>query len=380
MTSTQDTKTYAAPKQRKVLGFKASEINWRRYQVFKSDKRAVVALFIFLGIFLTSLLSNFWVNDKPLFVTYEGKWFVPVLQEVPEAEFGGFLAVTDFTDPFIQETIADAGGKIIWPLVPYHYRRAAKDLTESAPTKPDSKHWLGTDDQSRDVVARLAYGIRISILFGFTYALITSFVGIVVGALQGYYGGWFDLIFQRILEIYASIPSFYVLLIMVSFIAPSFWSLLGILAFFGWTAFVGATRAEFFRARNFDYVRAARALGVSNRKIMIRHVFPNAMVAPITFIPFALASSVFVLSSLDFLGIGMPPGSPSLGEMMSQALGNISNAPHLLWVIFFTMAILTSLLVFVGEGVRNARRARLVNRLRQFLHDHRPWRNRRTGG
>ena len=346
--------TFDAPVQRRVLGLKASEINWRRWQVFKSDKRALWALIVFLVLFVVSLFADFWINDRPVMVRYKGETFFPIFKDVPGEVFDDFMAVTDFTDPFIQETIADQDGSIVWPLVPYHYRRAAKDIGGAAPTPPDSKHWLGTDDEGRDVVARLFYGLRISILFGFTYAFLTALIGITAGALQGYYGGWLDLIFQRILEIYGSTPQFFVLLIVASIITPSFWTLLAILVFFGWTSYVGATRAEFLRGRNFDYVRAAKALGVPNRKIMVRHVLPNAMIAPITFLPFALASSVTVLSSLDFLGLGMPPGSPSLGEMTSQALGNLSNAPHLAWVIFIAMGVLTSLMVFVGEGVRNA--------------------------
>jgi microcin C transport system permease protein len=278
---------------------------------------------------------------------------MPVFKAYPETTFGGeFATEADYRDPYVAALIED-NGWIIWPPVRYNHRTVAWDLRVPAPSPPDSEHWLGTDDQARDVVARLIYGFRISILFGFTLTVISAVVGVAAGATQGYFGGWIDLLFQRFIEIWAGLPILYLLIILASVVEPNFWWLLGLLLLFSWMGFVGVVRAEFLRARNFDYVRAARALGVANLVIMFRHVLPNAMVATITFLPFTLAGSVTVLTSLDFLGIGLPPGSASLGEILAQGKANLQ-APWLGLTGFFTIAIMLSLLIFIGEAVRDA--------------------------
>ena len=341
------------PNRRRVLGLPVTELTYRRWRVFLSDRKAVVCSWLLILIVLLSVFAPFIANDRPLLIKYKGEYLSPVLVEYPETKFGGFLATTDYRDSFIAEEI-QANGWMVWPPVPYHYRRPAPGQLAPPEAPTWGKHWFGTDENGRDVVARLLYGVRISIAFGFMYAIFTSAIGITAGALMGYFGGWVDLVFQRILEIYGSLPQLFILILLASVIVPGFWSLMAILVIFGWTGFVGIVRAEFLRARNFDYIRAAKALGVRDRTVIWRHVFPNAMIGPITFIPFTLAGSVTVLSSLDFLGFGMPPGSPSLGEMVSQALANIRTAPHLAITIFFGLGILTTLLVFIGEGVRNA--------------------------
>lgn len=347
-----EAQTFARPPVRRFLGLRISEINYTRLRRFKANRKAVICFWLLLGIFVVSQFSQIIANDRPLLVQYKGEYYVPVVKEYPETIFGGFLATTDYTDSFIAEEI-NANGWMIWPPVPYHYRRPATDISGPAPTPPDANHWLGTDDQGRDIIARLLYGIQINLLFGIIYVILSSTIGIAVGALQGYFGGLTDLFFQRVLEIYGSLPSFFIIILVSSVLAPNFWVLMGILVFFGWTGFVGVVRAEFLRARNFDYIRAAQALGVSDRKIMWRHVFPNAMIGPVTFLPFALAGSVTILAGLDFLGFGLPPGSPSLGEMVRQANANLQ-AEWIILSIFITLGLLTSLAVYIGEGVRNA--------------------------
>jgi microcin C transport system permease protein len=353
-----------------------SPINQRRWANFKRNRRGFWSLWIFLVLFVLSLGAEFIVNDRPILVSYKGEILVPALNDYPESKFGGFLATTDFRDPFIQDEI-NANGWMIWPPIRYSYRTVNAELPTPAPAPPwwtmtleercnaypqgtadpnctiGNWNWLGTDDQGRDVVARLVYGFRISVLFGLTLAIISSAVGVAAGALQGYFGGWIDLSFQRFIEIWTSIPALYLLLIISSVIAPSFFVLLGILLLFSWVALVGVVRAEFLRGRNFEYVNAARALGVSNRTIMFRHLLPNAMVATLTFLPFILNGSIATLTSLDFLGFGLPPGSPSLGELLAQGKDNI-HAPWLGLTGFFTISIMLSLLIFVGEAVRDA--------------------------
>ncbi|MGB1155522.1 MAG: ABC transporter permease [Alphaproteobacteria bacterium] len=347
----------------KILGLiPATEIAYRRWLRFLADKRALFSLVMVVLIFGTSLLANLIANDRPLYVSYKGKSYFPMVVEYPESEFNGFAGPTNYYDPFIAEEIED-NGFMVWPVVPYHYRRVVKDAGSEFPSPPDGNHWLGTDDKGRDVVARLIYGIRISFLFGFMYVAITAVVGIAAGAVMGYFGGWVDLVFQRILEIYGSLPTLFIIIAIAGVVQPNFWLLLGLLSVFGWTGYVGTIRAEFLKARNYQYITAARALGVSNALVMWRHVFPNAMVGTITFMPFALAGSVTVLSGLDFLGFGMPPGSPSLGEMTRQGLANITKW-WLVYPIFAGLGTITMLMVFIGEGVRNAMDPRKAIRIK----------------
>ncbi len=338
---------------RKILGFRVTPITWRRVQNFKSNRRGYWSLWIFLFLFIISMFAEFIANDKPLLVRYDGAFYYPVLVAYPETTFGGEFATTaDYRDPFVQDLIKDDGW-MIWPLIPYSYQTINYDLPSPAPSPPSMDNWLGTDDQARDVAARVIYGFRISVLFGLILTAAASVIGVVSGAVQGYFGGWTDLIFQRFIEIWSSLPLLYLLIIMASVIQPGFWSLLIIMLLFSWMSLVGVVRAEFLRARNFDYIRAARALGQPNRVIMFKHTLPNAMVATITFLPFILNGSITTLTSLDFLGFGMPPGSPSLGELLQQGKSNLQ-APWLGFTGFFTIAIMLSLLIFIGEAVRDA--------------------------
>ncbi len=339
--------------QNRFLGMKITPLNRRRLNNFKANKRGYWSLWIFAVIFVVTLFAEFVANDKPFLVYYDGGLYMPIFKGYPETTFGGeFLTETDFRDPVVAEKI-NAQGWMIWPLIRYHHRTVAWDLPVPAPSPPDGEHWLGTDDQARDLTARLIYGFRISVLFGFTLTLISAVIGVTAGAIQGYFGGWTDLLFQRFIEIWAGLPTLYLLIILASVVTPNFWWLLGLLLLFSWMGFVGVVRAEFLRARNFDYVRAARALGVSNLVIMFRHVLPNAMVATITFMPFTLAGSVTALTSLDFLGVGLPPGSASLGELLAQGKANLQ-APWLGLTGFFVIGIMLSLLIFIGEAVRDA--------------------------
>jgi microcin C transport system permease protein len=328
-------------------------LNRRRLENFRRNRRGWWSLWIFVGLFAVSLLAEVIANDRPLLVRYEGGFYVPVLRAYPETAFGGdFETEADYRDPFVREAIA-AKGWIVWPPIPFGHATVSKDLGVPFPAPPSATHWLGTDDQGRDVVARLIYGFRISVLFGLTLTLVSSVIGVAVGALQGYFGGWVDLSVQRFLEIWGGMPVLYLLIILSAFIQPSFWWLLALLLLFSWMALVDVVRAEFLRARNFDYVRAARALGAGDVAIMFRHVLPNAMVATLSMMPFILSGSMVQLSSLDFLGFGLPPGSPSLGEMITQGKNNLQ-APWLGISAFLTIAAMLSLLVFVGEAVRDA--------------------------
>jgi microcin C transport system permease protein len=331
-----------------------SPINRRRWQLFKANRRGFWSLWIFLFLFVITLFSEFIANDKPLLIEYEGAYYMPIFEAYPETTFGGeFETEADYRDPFVQDLITEKGGWMIWPPIPYSYDTINLDLPVPAPAPPSAENWLGTDDQGRDVVARLFYGFRISVLFGLVLTLISSVVGVVAGAVQGYFGGWTDLIFQRFIEIWTSIPALYLLIIIASVVAPSFWILLGILLLFSWVALVGVVRAEFLRGRNFEYVNAARALGRSNVAIMFKHLLPNAMVATLTFMPFILNGSITTLTSLDFLGFGLPPGSPSLGELLAQGKSNLQ-APWLGITGFLVIALMLSLLIFIGEAVRDA--------------------------
>ncbi len=331
-----------------------SPINRRRLNSFKANRRGYWSLWIFLALFFFSLFAEFIANDKPLLISYENEFYYPVLQAYPETTFDGeFETEADYRDPFVQELIEDKGGWMIWPVIRYTYDTINLDLPVPAPAPPSGENWLGTDDQGRDVVARLIYGFRISVLFGLILTLISSVIGVIAGAIQGYFGGWTDLLFQRFIEIWTSIPSLYLLIIIAAVIEPSFWILLSILLLFSWVALVGVVRAEFLRGRNFEYVNAARALGVSDPVIMFKHLLPNAMVATLTFMPFILNGSIATLTSLDFLGFGLPPGSPSLGELLAQGKANLQ-APWLGITGFLMIATMLSLLIFVGEAVRDA--------------------------
>ncbi|MGH8678781.1 MAG: ABC transporter permease [Burkholderiales bacterium] len=327
-------------------------IGRRRLHNFCANKRGLWSLWIFLALLVVTLPAEFVANDKPFLVQYDSEFYMPIFRAYPETTFGGeFETEADFRDPFVVDLI-DRNGWMIWPIVPYNHRTVAWDLQVPAPSPPDAKHWLGTDDQARDVLARVIYGFRISVLFGFTLTLISAMVGVLAGAVQGYFGGWIDLLFQRFIEMWSGMPILYLLIILASVVEPNFWWLLILLLLFSWMGLVGVVRAEFLRARNFDYIRAARALGLSNVSIMLQHVLPNAVVATITFLPFTLAGSVTVLTSLDFLGIGLPPGSASLGELLAQGKANLQ-APWLGLTGFFAIALMLSLLIFIGEAVRD---------------------------
>jgi microcin C transport system permease protein len=362
------------PERRRIL---LSPINRRRWENFKRNRRGYWSFWIFLVLFVLSLFAEFIANDKPFLIKVDGQLFFPAVVTYPETAFGGeFETAADYRDPYLQKLIAEKGGTILWPPIRYSYDTHNLDLPTPAPSPPTWQltedqckqvvekkglkscrdleyNWLGTDDQGRDVLARMIYGFRISVLFGLILTIVSSVVGVAAGAVQGYYGGWVDLLFQRFIEIWTSVPSLYLLLIISSVLVPGFFVLLGILLLFSWVSLVGVVRAEFLRGRNFEYIQAARALGVSNGTIMFRHLLPNAMVATLTFLPFILSSSVTTLTALDFLGFGLPPGSPSLGELLSQAKANIQ-APWLGLAGFFSVAIMLSLLIFIGEAVRDA--------------------------
>ncbi len=365
----------AAPAMQKRLAL--SPINRRRWDNFKKNRRGYWAFWIFMTLFVLTLFAEFIANDKPFLIRHEGRFYFPAIFTYPETAYGGeFETAADYRDPYLQKLIAEKGGSVWWPPVRFSYDTHNLDLPTPAPSPPTwmltdeqcksvvekkglrgcsdlEYNWLGTDDQGRDVLARMIYGFRISVLFGLTLTIVSSIIGIVAGAVQGYFGGWTDLLFQRVIEIWTSVPSLYLLLIISSVLVPGFFVLLGILLLFSWVSLVGLVRAEFLRGRNFEYIQAARSLGVSNAKIMFRHLLPNAMVATLTFLPFILSSSVMTLTALDFLGFGLPPGSPSLGELLSQGKSNIQ-APWLGLAGFFSVAIMLSLLIFIGEAVRDA--------------------------
>ncbi|MBK8176476.1 MAG: ABC transporter permease [Rhodospirillales bacterium] len=337
----------------RFLGFKITPLTRRRIDAFKANRRGAFSLAIFSVLFIISLFAELIANDRPILVVYDGDFYTPFLKAYPETTFGGeFPTEADYTDPAVKQLIAKHGW-MLNPPIPYSYRTVAWELSLPAPSPPDATHWLGTDDQARDVLARTIYGFRLSVLFGFTLTLVSAVVGVAAGAVQGYFGGWIDLTFQRFMEVWSSVPTLYVLIILASIVEPTFWWLLGILLLFSWMSLVGVVRAEFLRARNFDYVRAARALGASDPVIIVRHVLPNAVVATMTFLPFILAGSVTALTGLDFLGIGLPPGSPSLGELLAQGKANLQ-APWLGFTGFFVIALMLSLLIFIGEAVRDA--------------------------
>lgn len=352
----------------------------RRLANFRANRRALWSLWIFLAIFLITLMAEFVANDKPILVSYRGGFYFPIFRFYSEADFGGeFQTEAEYASPEVRCLIRTGGveaclddpegvsaeaetgtvggapierGWALWPPVPYSYNTINYDVL-TAPSPPDAAHWLGTDDQTRDVVARVIYGFRISVLFALVVAAISSLIGIVAGAVQGYFGGWVDLFFQRVVEIWVNMPSLYIIIILSAIFTMNFWLLTLLIAFFSWTSLVGVVRAEFLRARNFEYVRAARALGVNDATIMFRHLLPNAMVATLTLMPFIITGAIGGLAALDFLGLGLPPSYPSLGELALQGKNRL-NAPWLGFTAFFTFAIMLSLLVFIFEGVRDA--------------------------
>ena len=330
-----------------------SPLNQRRLANFKANRRGYWSLWIFMILFVASLGAELIANDRPILVGYGGELYTPIIADYPETVFGGFLETpADYSDPEVQELIEEDGW-IVWPLVHFSYDTVNYALTQPAPSPPDAANILGTDDQGRDVAARLIYGFRISVLFGLTLTIISSIIGVAAGAVQGYFGGLTDLLFQRFIEIWSGLPMLFLLIILASVVEPSFWWLLGIMLMFSWMGLVGVVRAEFLKTRNFDYVRAARALGVSNRTIMVRHILPNAMVATITFLPFITSGSITLLTALDFLGFGLPAGSASLGELLNQGKANL-HAPWLGLTAFLVISVMLTLLVFVGEAVRDA--------------------------
>ena len=329
-------------------------LNRRRLAIFRAHRRGRWSLWIFLTLFVICLFAEFIANDRPLLIHYEGHWFCPVLQDYSEDAFGpDFLPTSaDYTDPDLAAAIR-AKGWMIWPAIPFSYDTLVKNLPSPPPSPPTARNLLGTDDEARDVLARVIYGFRISVLFGFTLTVISSLLGVAAGAVQGYYGGLVDLLFQRFIEIWSGMPQLFLLIILASIITPGFWVLLVFMLVFSWMNLTGVVRAEFLRGRNLDYVRAARALGVRDTAIMVRHILPNALVATLTFLPFTLSGSVTLLASLDFLGFGLPPGSPSLGELVNQGKNNLQ-APWLGITAFVVLGGILVLLIFIGEAVRDS--------------------------
>ena len=336
-----------------MASIRLTPLTRRRLHRFRANRRGWWSLWIFVILFIVTLLAEVIANDKPFLVYFKGDVYFPIVKAYSETTFGGdFLTEADYRSPYLSELI-ERDGWTVWPIVRYHHRTVAWDLPVPAPAPPDRNHWLGTDDQARDVLARVIYGFRISVLFGFALTFISAIIGVSAGAVQGYFGGWIDLIFQRFIEIWSGLPTLFVLIILASIFEPNFWSLLGVLFLFSWMSLVGVVRAEFLRVRNFDYIRAARALGVNDRTIMWRHALPNAMVSALTFLPFILTGSITTLTALDFLGYGLPPGSPSLGELLKQGKANL-HAPWLGFSGFIVIAVMLSLLIFVFEAVRDA--------------------------
>ncbi|WP_336721099.1 ABC transporter permease [Acinetobacter soli] len=330
-----------------------SPVMQQRLGRFKQNRLGFICLIVFAVIFVLAIFSELIANDKPLVVKYQQSYYFPVIQSYPETTFGGiFETETDYKDPAVQQLI-DRDGWALWPVIPFSYQTPNLELAVPVPSPPSQQNWLGTDDQGRDVLARILYGLRVSLLFGFALTLCAAFIGILIGALQGYYGGWVDLIGQRVLEVWGGLPMLFMVMILVSMFTPSVYWLFVIMLLFGWTALVGLVRAEFLRARNFDYVRAARALGVADRTIIFRHILPNAISSSLSQLPFMLTANITALTALDFLGYGLPPDAASLGELLLQGKNNL-NAPWLALSGFFTLALVLSLLIYVGEATRDA--------------------------
>ncbi|MFG0635615.1 ABC transporter permease [Acinetobacter soli] len=330
-----------------------SPVMQQRLARFKQNRLGFICLIVFAVIFVLAIFSELIANDKPLVVKYQQSYYFPVIQSYQETTFGGiFETETDYKDPAVQQLI-DRDGWALWPVIPFSYQTPNLELAVPVPSPPSQQNWLGTDDQGRDVLARILYGLRVSLLFGFALTLCAAFIGILIGALQGYYGGWVDLIGQRVLEVWGGLPMLFMVMILVSMFTPSVYWLFVIMLLFGWTALVGLVRAEFLRARNFDYVRAAHALGVADRTIIFRHILPNAISSSLSQLPFMLTANITALTALDFLGYGLPPDAASLGELLLQGKNNL-NAPWLALSGFFTLALVLSLLIYVGEATRDA--------------------------
>lgn len=330
-----------------------SQINQQRVTRFKANKRAYWSYWLFMGLFIVCMCAELVANDKPVFITFKGELYFPLLKSYSEIEFGGeFDFEADYRADYLQRLIL-ADGAIYWPLIRFSYATINYDLPSPAPSPPSAENYLGTDDKGRDVLARVIYGFRLCVLFGFAVTILSALIGITLGAIQGFYGGWVDLFFQRFMEIWGGLPQLFMLIILVNFITPNITWLIFITLLFGWMGFVGVVRAEFLRSRNFEYVVAAKAMGMSDARLMFKHILPNAMVATMATLPFALSGSVTILTSLDFLGFGLPPGSPSLGELLAQGKANIQ-APWLGLTAFGSLGILLMLLVFIGEGIRDA--------------------------
>jgi microcin C transport system permease protein len=335
------------------LTSRMSALNRRRWINFRANDRGYWSFVIITVLFVLCLLAEFIANDRPLLVSFKGNLYVPVVRDYPETAFGGvFETPADYTDPYLRDLI-NAEGWIVEPLIPFDYRTIDFNLGQPAPSPPSARHFLGTDNQGRDVLARLIYGFRLSMLFAIALTVVSTIIGVAAGAVQGYFGGWVDLAFQRFIEIWSGLPQLFILIIVSSIVIPGFWTLLLVLLLFSWTALVALVRAEFLRARNLDYVRAAKALGMNDATIMAKHILPNAVVATVTFLPFIISGAVVALTSLDFLGLGMPPGSASLGELLRQGKENLQ-APWLGLTGFFVIAGMLTLLIFVGEAVRDA--------------------------
>lgn len=331
-----------------------SPITRRRLAIFRQNRRGYFSLIAFVVLFTVCLFAEFIANDRPLLIRFDGQWYAPVLRDYSEDSFGKdfFPTEADYTDPALAKVINEKGW-MIWPAIPFGNQTVVKNLGRPAPSPPSWRNLLGTDDQARDVLARVIYGFRISVLFGFSLTIVSSTIGIAAGAVQGFYGGRVDLFFQRFIEIWGNMPELYMLIILASIITPSFWILLIFLLLFSWMRLTGVVRAEFLRGRNLEYVRAAKALGLSDTRVMWRHILPNAMVATLTFLPFTLSGSVTILATLDFLGFGLPPGSASLGDLVAQGKNNLS-APWLGLTAFVVLGFVLTLLIFIGEAVRDA--------------------------
>ena len=331
-----------------------SPLNQRRLHQFKSNKRGYYSFILFSFLFIISLFAEFIANDKPVIMYLEGQFYMPVLFDSTEQELGGELPIEPmYKDPFIRELVIEKGGWLVMPPIPFSYQSSDLYMESAAPAPPSLRHWLGTDDAGKDTLARLIYGFRLSVLFGISLTILSSIIGVAIGAVQGYFGGYVDLFGQRLVEIWTGLPILLILIILASVVKPNVFWLLGILTLFSWMPLVGVVRAEVLRTRNFEYVRAARSLGVSDSAVILRHVLPNAMVATLTFLPFILSGAVTMLTALDFLGFGLPLGSPSLGELLAQGKANI-HSPWLGLTGFFTLGLMLTLLIFIGEAVRDA--------------------------
>lgn len=325
----------------------------RRLALFKANRRSLYSFWIFTILFVVSLFSEVIANDKPLLIRYQGEFYIPIVKFYTEKTFGGELEIrADYRDSYVQGLI-ERDGWMIWPPLRYSYNTIDYLEDHPSPAPPSLSHLFGTDDQARDILARLIYGFRLSVLFGIALTFFSSVIGVFLGAVQGYWGGWLDLYLQRFIEIWSSLPILYILIILSSIMTPNAIWLLLILLMFSWSNLVGVVRAECLRVRNLDYVRAAHALGVAKMTILGRHILPNALVATLTFLPFVLNGAITTLTALDFLGFGLPAGSPSLGDLLATGKANLQ-APWIGLTAFIVLALMLSLLIFIGEGVRDA--------------------------